>query len=91
MSNAKDIVDYSLIAMSTSVSIANIESVLGIVMLSIQGLWLAIKLVIKVIDYIKNKKNLIELDGEVEDLVDFVGDIAKPKENEVKDGDKTNE
>ena len=91
MSNAKDIVDYSLIAMGTTVSIANIESILGIIMLSIQGLWLAIKLVIKVIDYIKNKKNLTELDGEVEDLVDFVGDIAKPKENETKDGGKTNE
>lgn len=91
MSNAKNIVDYSLIAMGTSLSIANIESVLGIVMLSIQGLWLAIKLIVKVIDYIKKKKNLAELDGEVEDLVDFVGDIAKPKENEVKDGDKTNE
>lgn len=91
MSNAKDIVDYNLIAMGTGVSIANIESVLGIIMLSIQGLWLGIKLVIKIIDYIKNRKNLSELDDKVEDLVDFVGDIAKPKHEEVKDGDKTNE
>lgn len=78
-----DKIEYVMIAVGMTFSIANIEEILGLVMLIIQAVWLITKLIVKIRSYIVNKKNLDELDPEVDELLGVLGGSedgrSKPK------------
>lgn len=81
MNNIKNVVDYSLIAVGSVISFANIETILGIVLLIIQISWLLTKLIYKIVITIKQKGNLDELDKEVTDITEVIETIIEEKEN----------
>ena len=77
MDKVSNAVDYTLIALGTSLSLANIQTILGIIMLCIQLAWLAVKLIVKIVDTIKKRGNLGQLDGDVKELVDRIGELQE--------------
>lgn len=83
MQNASRIVDGALIALGLTYSLQNIQSILGIIILAIQIIWLLTKFITKVISYIKAKRNIDELDPDLQDVVDKITDIKDtlPKED----------
>lgn len=88
MANSNSTVDTLLLITGTATGLVNLESILGIIILVIQLLWLGFKLVYKIITSIKEKKSLDTLDKDVEDLVDF---IEESKNNINKQGETKNE
>lgn len=84
MNNVKNVVDYSLIAVGSVISFANIETILGIVLLIIQISWLLTKLIYKIVITINKKGNLDELDKEVTDITEVIETIIE----ENQDGDE---
>lgn len=84
MQNISKVIDGALITLGFTYSFQNIESMLGIIILAIQVIWLLTKFIVKVVAYIKNKKELSELDPEVSDITDKISDIKDmlPKEDD---------
>ena len=84
MQNISKVIDGALIALGVTYSLQNIESMLGIIILAIQVIWLLAKFIVKVVTYIKNKKELSELDPDVSDITDKISDIKDmlPKEDD---------
>ena len=70
-----DIIDYTMILTGSIYSLANIEHILGIVILSIQLIWIISKLVYKVIEKIKKREPLEDLDEDVKDTIEDLTDI----------------
>ena len=70
-----DIIDYTLIVLGTSISIANLQQLLGVILLSIQIIWLLIKLIVKIHTTIKNKGNLNDLDDDVKELSNTIENV----------------
>ena len=85
MQNAFKAVDGALIALGLTYSLQNIESMLGIIILIIQVIWLLTKFITKVVSYIKEKRNIDHLDTEVQDIVDKITDIKDNLPKEEKD------
>lgn len=83
MQNMSRIVDGALIALGLTYSLQNIQSILGIIILAIQIIWLLTKFITKVVSYIKEKRNIEELDTDLQDVVDKITDIKDnlPKED----------
>ena len=83
MQNISRVVDGALIALGLTYSLQNIQSILGIIILAIQIIWLLAKFITKVISYIKEKRNIDELDPDFKDVVDKITDIKDnlPKED----------
>ena len=83
MQNISRVVDGALIALGLTYSLQNIQSILGIIILAIQIIWLLTKFITKVISYIKEKRNIEELDPDLQDVVDKITDIKDnlPKED----------
>ena len=83
MQNISRVVDGALIALGLTYSLQNIQSILGIIILAIQIIWLLAKFITKVISYIKEKRNIDELDPDFKDVVDKISDIKDnlPKED----------
>lgn len=69
------IIDWVLIASGSIYSLANIEHILGIAILTIQLAWIIAKLTVKIVNAIKNGQNLDDLDDDVSDTIDTIGDI----------------
>ena len=83
MQNISRVVDGALIALGLTYSLQNIQSILGIIILAIQIIWLLTKFITKVISYIKEKRNIEELEPDLQDVVDKITDIKDnlPKED----------
>lgn len=83
MQNISRVVDGALIALGLTYSLQNIQSILGIVILAIQIIWLLTKFITKVVSYIKEKRKIDELDTDFQDVVDKITDIkdSLPKED----------
>lgn len=85
-----DTIDYALIAFGATWSLDNIESVLGIVVLAIQVIWLLAKFIVKLITICKTSNienigdNLDSLDKDLEEITDKL----TPKEGEVHESSK---
>lgn len=78
-------IDAFLIITGTTYSLDNIETLLGIIILSLQLLWLCVKVVLKIYKCIKEKKDFGEIDNEINDVInklDEVKDQLKEKEEE---------
>lgn len=83
MQNVSRTVDGALIALGLTYSLQNIQSILGIIILAIQIIWLLTKFIIKVVSYIKEKRNINELDTDLQDVIDKITDVkdSLPKED----------
>lgn len=87
MRNAERIVDSVVLSVSGAYSLANIEHILGIIILSIEIAWIAVKLIIKIVTAIKNKQDLSIFDGDVSSLIGSIGDIADKVNSDDKECD----
>ena len=91
MNKINDCIDYTLIVLGTSISIANLQELLGVILLFIQIIWLLIKLIVKIVTTIKNKGNLNDLDDDVSELTNTIGNVITKINNKDSKGDKENE
>ena len=91
MNKSVDCIDYTLIVLGTSVSIANIQELSGVMLLVIQIIRLLIKLIVKIATTIKNKGNLNDLDDDVNELASTIGNVVTKINNKDSKGDKENE
>lgn len=87
MKNASQIMDTTLMATGTIFGLANIEHILGVVLLIIQIAWFMTKLILASYKSIKEGESLDEHDDEVDEFIDTLNgiknDIAdKRAENE---------
>lgn len=74
-------IDTAFLLAGTTYGITNIQTVLGIVVLSLQVLWLLTKIIVKIVRYIKSGKDLAVLDDEVNDVINLIDQHSK-KEDE---------
>ena len=83
MDKGNNIIDAILLTIGGGYSLANIQSTLGIVILVIQCLWLGTKLIIKIIDKIKNKNGSVDdLDDDIDDITGVLEDFINKQENQ---------
>ena len=80
MKNINNTIDNILMALGATWSLANIQTLLGIIVLVFQIVWLMFKLVIKIINKIKTKGNLDDLDKEVDKITDKINSIGDEDE-----------
>lgn len=71
-----NIIDATLIAFGTALGISQIESVLGVIIISIQILWILFKLCYNVYKSIKNKK-FEKVKQEVDKAIDELENLKK--------------
>lgn len=71
-----NIIDTTLIAIGTALGISQIESILGIIIISIQILWILFKLYYNVYKSIKNKK-FERVKQEVDKAIDELENLKK--------------
>ena len=64
--NKENVFDGCLLTISTTYSLANIEQILGIIILIIQILWISSRLTIKIIEKHREKKSLSEFIKSIE-------------------------
>lgn len=91
-----NIVDYTLIATGVIVGVDNIKSIIGLIVVGIQLVWLLVKLGYKICKTIKEKGSLEDLDSDISNLVDNLKDVSDSltdntntdTSEEDKDGDK---
>lgn len=69
MGETEKVVDVCLLTVGTATGLANIEHILGIIILVIQLAWLITKLVVKIVNTVKNKENLDTLDDDVGSVI----------------------
>lgn len=69
MNNPEKVFDGVLITLGTITGIANIEHILGIIILIIQIAWICIKIAMKIITTIKEKKDFSSIDSEVNSAI----------------------
>lgn len=92
MGNTEKIVDTCLLTIGGSYALANIEHFLGILILTIQLAWLAIKLVTRIVNTIKHEEPLDTIDDEVGSVIDklsSIKDSLTPEENTDENGNDT--
>lgn len=83
------LVDGCLLAVGTFTGLANIQQILGIIILVIQLAWIVVKLAVKIVDNIKSGESLDKLDGDVGSVIDQIGefkDALKSLEDEEENG-----
>lgn len=88
MGKTQNIIDVVLLTIGSTWSLANIEQALGIIILSIQLLWILIKCIVKIVEKIKEHQPLDELDEEIGDIVsgldnikDFIEELREDESN----------
>lgn len=75
MHKADTIVDTVLLSIGSLYSLANIEHILGIIILVIQLVWIVTKLTVKIVNAIKSKEDLSTFDPDVENVIGSLEDI----------------
>ena len=84
MKDINAIVDTTLLTVGTVYSLDNLDHILGIIIMVLNIVWLLTKLVVKVVNTIKSRGNLDELDDEVEGIVDILEEnLDKRNQEEV--------
>lgn len=73
--NNNNTVDSILLTLGTAFSLSNIESVLGIIILVIQVIWIGFKLIYSVKDKLKSNKPIDDLDIDVNEIINKASDI----------------
>ena len=72
MSTTEKIVDSCLLSIGSVYSIANVESILGIIILILQVAWLLTKLITKIYKTVKYGGDLESLNDDVSHIVDVL-------------------
>lgn len=81
-------IDYALLALGATWGLDNIESMLGIIVLTIQILWLLAKFIVKLIQVAKTStienvtENLDKLDKDVDEIIDSINKVIEDTEGE---------
>lgn len=84
MGEAEKLVDVCLLTVGTATGLANIEHILGIIILVIQLAWLLTKLIVKIVNAIKHNKSLDTLDPDVGSVIGHLENFKNTKNpNEV--------
>lgn len=94
MNNINRTVDSCLLAIGSAYSLANIETVLGIIILCIQLTWIVAKIVSKFYYRIKNKDYPILKEKEVNEFIeelDVIGDEKSFKKDVIENGNSNEE
>ena len=86
MKNTEPIVDGVLLSVGSAFSLANLDDILGIIILVIQAVWICVKMVVKIINTIKSGGSLTDIDEDVGILVDKIEEIS----NTVEEGEVDN-
>lgn len=87
MGNTEKIIDTCLLTTGSIYSLANIEHILGIIILIIQLLWIMIKLVVKIVNTIKKKESLNLLDDDFSSAIGSLSDIMTSLNSDDKEVD----
>ena len=74
--NVNNIIDYSLITLGVTFSAQNIESIIGILLMCIQVVWLFVKMILKVKNHIKNKQ-FDKIDDTIEEAIKDIEEVTK--------------
>lgn len=82
------IIDTCLLTIGSAYSLANVEQILGIVILVIQLLWIIAKLWLKIYTKIKTKKDVETIPDDFKDAVDEISDITDYIQLRVGDDDE---
>lgn len=82
MGEIEKVVDVCLLTAGTATGIANIEHILGIIILVIQLAWLLTKLIVKIVNTIKHNENLDALD---DDVGSVIGQLEIFKDTKISD------
>lgn len=77
MLNETRIVDSCLLMVGTAYSLANIENILGVFILIIQAIWITVKLIVKIVNAIKNKRLPKDIENDVGSVINIVEDIKE--------------
>lgn len=72
MGETEKVVDVCLLTIGTATGFANIEHILGIIILIIQLAWLFTKLIVKIVYTIKHNENLEILDDDVGSVINHL-------------------
>lgn len=76
MSNWERNIDVCLLSIGSAYSLANIESILGIIILVIQLIWFTIKFVSKIVNAIKSGSSVVEVISEnADEFIEIVDDV----------------
>lgn len=81
-------IDYALLLLGTTWSLDNIESILGIIVLAIQILWLLAKFIVKLVQVAKTStienvtENLDKLDSDVSEIIDSINKVIEDTEGD---------
>ena len=81
MKITENIVDGCLLTVGTVTGLANIEHILGIIILVIQLTWLLIKLIVKIVRAIKGNKPLENLNDDVGSVIGKISDFRDTLNN----------
>lgn len=83
-------IDGLFMVVGTAWSLANIQTILGIVVLALQIIWLVTKIVVKVVKKVKAGEDISVLDDEVDDVISIIDKYANKgdKVNGESDGNK---
>ena len=89
MKSSEPVVDSVLLLVGGAYSLANIEHILGIIILVIQISWILAKLINKFVTVYKTKSDLSTLDGDVNNVIGTLTDIRDTltKKEEENNGD----
>ena len=87
MCETEKVIDVCLLTIGTATGLANIEHILGIIILVIQLLWIVVKLLIKIVRTLKNKKRLDMRDIDIGSVVDIIDDIKDELNSNEEDKD----
>ena len=76
-------VDCCLIAIGSFYSLANVEQMLGIIILAIQLIWIITKLTVKIVNTIKNKEPIDNINNDVKEAIDILDNFKDSISKEV--------
>lgn len=94
MGETEKVVDACLLAIGTATGLANIEHILGIIILAIQLAWLLTKLIVKIFNTIMHNESLDNLDDDVGSVIGQIGmfkDALKSGEETIENEQHDNE
>lgn len=77
MKNVENVVDVAMLTVGSTYSLANIEHILGVIILIIQLTWILTKLIVKIVNTAKSNGSLDALDKNVDDVIEKLEDIKE--------------
>ena len=82
------IIDTCLLTVGSAYSLANIEQVLGVIILFIQLLWIIAKLWLKIYRNIRSRKDIDTIPNDIENTIDEIVDIKDALNSKVGEFDE---